>query len=601
MSLEFAASRLLIPVFGSSIYTWGSLIGVILACLSLGYHVGGRLADKKNPTFMKFCSIIFSAGLYIVFIPLISPAVISFSSSVAPATTNNSQYSSLLATFVLLITPTFLLGIVSPYAVKLATKTLSRLGNIAGNLYSAATMGSIICTFLTVFVLIPSFEIKYIIFALGLTLIIPSSIVGLRKLPKILAGCIVIVLLLFVSNTFSLVGLVSPASYYYPGGTIIHQAETPYSHLDVVDFGNNTNNNVGGSNTRVLYLNGLEHSMMSKDDPNKLAVDYTQYFPLGFVFNPTAKNVLFVGGGGFSGPKYFLNTYHNFNVSVVEIDPVVTQVAERYFDLNNNNPRLKIYTDDARNFLSSNNSQSKKNYDLIILDAYSRDYIPFHLMTLQYFQLLYNKLTPNGVIVSNQIGSLVGDASNLYRAVYKTMTSVFPAVYAFPVEPDSNTVVQNIILVAAKNPADIVYHNQSKIRQQQMKLISDSNSNNNISSDYFKNDNVIHSIDYAQYLYDSAKIKTNDVPLLTDQYAPVENLLNPITGKPYNIDEQSIAPAATTASTTSKIDMHYTQNTLLLSVVIPLVISSIWILCMHHIWRKRTEEEEGADLVYQQK
>jgi predicted membrane-bound spermidine synthase len=251
MSLEFAASRLLIPVFGSSIYTWGSLIGVILAGLSLGYHVGGRLADKKNPSFMKFCSIIFSAGLYIVFIPFISPAIIGFSSSLAA--TNYSQYASLLATFTLLITPTFLLGIISPYAVKLATKTLSRLGNISGNLYSAATIGSIIGTFLTVFVLIPSFEINYIIFALGLILIILSSIVGLRKLPKILAGFVVVFLLLFASNTFSLVGMVSPASYYYPGGTIIHQTKTPYSQLDVVDFSNNTNNNDGGdSNTRVL-------------------------------------------------------------------------------------------------------------------------------------------------------------------------------------------------------------------------------------------------------------------------------------------------------------------------------------------------------------
>jgi hypothetical protein len=189
------------------------------------------------------------------------------------------------------------------------------------------------------------------------------------------------------------------------------------------------------------------------------------------------------------------------------------------------------------------------------------------------------------------------DTSNLHRAVYKTMTKVFPAVYAFPVEPDSNTVVQNIILVATKDPADIVYHSQYKLRQQQMKLISDSNSNNN-SSDYFKDDNVMHSIDYAQYLYDSAKIRTNDVPLLTDQYAPVENLLNPITGKSYNTDEQAIAPAATTTG----MDLHYTQNTLLLfSLVIPLVITSIWIFYMRHIWRKRTEEEEGSDLIYQSK
>jgi hypothetical protein len=178
MSLEFAASRLLIPVFGSSIYTWGSLIGVILAGLSLGYHIGGRLADKKNPNFAKFCSIIFSAGLYIVFIPFISPTITEYSSfafdslltppassdissSSSSSSSSSNQYASLFASFILLIIPTFLLGIVSPYAVKLATKTLSKLGNISGNLYSAATIGSIVGTFLTVFVLIPTLLYNY--------------------------------------------------------------------------------------------------------------------------------------------------------------------------------------------------------------------------------------------------------------------------------------------------------------------------------------------------------------------------------------------------------------------------------------------------------
>jgi predicted membrane-bound spermidine synthase len=107
MSLEFVASRLLIPIFGSSIYTWGSLIGVILAGLSIGYHVGRRLADKKDPSFLKFCSIIFSAGLYIVFIPFISPAILSFTATtVVTADNNQTHYASLIATFILLIIPT---------------------------------------------------------------------------------------------------------------------------------------------------------------------------------------------------------------------------------------------------------------------------------------------------------------------------------------------------------------------------------------------------------------------------------------------------------------------------------------------------------------
>jgi len=115
---------------------------------------------------------------------------------------------------------------------------------------------------------------------------------------------------------------------------------------------------------------------------------------------------------------YFLKTYPNVTVDVAEIDTVVIDVAQKYFNVTKN-PRLNIYNDDARDFLTKTSNQK---YDIIILDAFSKNYVPFHLMTLQYYHLLYNKLTtPNGVIVSNQVGSLQGDTSNLYRATYKTM------------------------------------------------------------------------------------------------------------------------------------------------------------------------------------
>jgi len=579
MSLEFGASRLLIPIFGSSIYTWGSLIGVILAGLSIGYHVGGRLADKKDPSFLKFCSIIFSAGLYIVFIPFISPAILSstYSSFVAAgiggSSNNESQYASLIATFILLIIPTLLLGIISPYAVKLASTTLARLGNIAGNLYSAATIGSIIGTFVTVFVLIPTFAINYIIFGLGLTLIILASIIGLGRLPKILAGSVV--LMLFLSNTFL---VVNPVSYGY-FGNMIYQKETPYAHLDVVDSVDNTQ--------RALFLDGNIHSIMNKQDPTQLLI-YTRFFPIGFLFNPSAKHVLFVGGGGFSGPKYFLKTYPDVTVDVAEIDPVVIDVAQKYFNVTKS-PRLNIYNDDARDFLTKTSNQK---YDIIILDAFSKNYVPFHLMTLQYYQLLYNKLTqPNGVIVSNQVGSLEGDTSNLYRAAYKTMSQVFPDVYAFPLSQFSPSAVQNIILVGTKNTApdirltkdDIRQKEQQELYQHQLTIMqSNNNHHNNNNIRLTAANGGDNSIDYADHLYDSTKIRTDDVPLLTDQFAPVENLLNPITGKAYNIDEKQIA-------TNTRVDPNSTEG-IMLTLVLPILIAVIWIFYMQSIWKRRIEE-----------
>jgi spermidine synthase len=580
MSLEFSTSRLLLPVFGSSINTWGSLIGIILGGLSLGYYIGGRLADSQGASFVKFCSIIFSAGLYIVFIPFISPVVISSTSAV---TINIPQYASLLAAFTLLIIPNFLLGAISPYSVKLATTTLNRLGNITGNLYSAATIGSICGTFLTVFVLIPAFEIRYIIWGLGLSLIIPSSFVvalfgretreiGKARpptiitaiLPSILTGCII--LLLYLTSTFL---TISPIPYY--SGTLVYQKETQYSHVDVVDSDN--------GKKRALFLDGIPHSLMNKDNPTELAAAYTKFFPIGFVFNPSAKNVLFVGGGGFSGPKYFLKNYPDVTVDVVEIDPGVIDVAKRYFNLNTSNSRLNIYNADARNFLSNTNQK----YDIIFLDAFSKNYVPFHLMTLEYYRILSNKLTQDGVIVSNNYGSLdeKEHTSDLYRAVYKTMSKVFSAVYVFVVTGIATNIdnrVQNIILVATKNPDARYYSIDDIERQQQIQYQRILSYHEGTDKDYnhTKDNNMLRDIRYSEHLYDSAKIDTGDVPVLSDQFAPVENLLNPINSKPYLVEGGK-------NSINTKVDVNSTAGILLLFVM-SASIAGIWIFYLVLTW-----------------
>lgn len=537
MSLEFSTGRILIPVFGSSLYTWGSLIGVILVGLSLGYHIGGRLADR-DPSFLKFCAIIFSAGLYIVFIPFVSPMVMGFSTLYA----SESQYASLLATSILLMMPTFLLGIVTPYAVKLATNTLSKLGNIAGNLYSVSTIGSIIGTFLTVFVLIPEFEIRYIIFFLGLTLMILSSLIGLSKLPRILA--ISVVLLLFFPTTSLVGGIVS----HY--GTLVYEKETPYSHLDITDLGN----------ARSLYLNGLLHSKMYKDNPTDLAITYTKYFHLGFLFNGDAKNILFIGGGGFSGPKNFLNVYPNATIDVVEIDPDVIDAAKKYFSLdyiNSDLKRLRIFNEDARNFISNTNQQ----YDIIILDAFSKSYVPFHLMTLEYFKILEEKLGRNGVVISNLIGSGVGDTSDLFRAVYKTMSEVFPSLYVFPTVNDNFVIIQNVMLIGTKTDKD---YNKFELTQ----IASKNNT-------FYKD--IPYATDFVEDLYER-KIKTDDVPLLTDKLAPVENLINPITSRSYIIEEQ-IGPSKRTG-------LPWTENTMLSLAILTLIVI-LWVFYMKKIWKRQ--------------
>lgn len=541
MSLEFAASRILIPVFGSSIYTWGSLIGVILTGLSLGYHIGGKLADK-NPNFLKLCLVIFSAGLYIIFIPFIAPTLTSsFIQFVS-----DSQYASLFAVFTLLIVPTFLLGIVSPYAIKLATRRLAELGNVSGNLYSLSTIGSIAGTFLTVFVLIPTFEINYIILGLGVTLMVFSSLFGLARFPKVLAVFVIVLLFFF----FPSINLSSASTVIiHPIGTLVYEKETLYSHLDVIDRGN----------TRTLYLDGNIHSQMHKDKPEELVNTYTKYFHLGFLFSPNAKDVLFVGGGGFSGPKNFLSTYSDVRIDVVEIDPDVISAARDYFNLPvDNGSRLMIYNDDARNFLS----KTEKEYDLIILDAFSESYVPFHLMTLEYFQLLDKRLTSDGIIISNNIGSMTGDRSDIVRAAYKTISQVFPTVYVFPTEHNSGN-LQNIMLAAMKSPTE---YSEDELRQ----LASNNHNNNHNSS------TALADLDYLEHLYE-AELETNDVPLLTDQFAPVEILINPVTNEPYNLEN---------VPTKGSTGLSSIENTNSIKLVLLTIMAVVWIFYTKREWKR---------------
>lgn len=510
MALEIMGSRLLAPVYGNSVFVWGSLIGVVLTGLALGYYYGGRFADRW-PSMRTFSSIIFSGGLYTVMIPFISPMALDF----ALRTGLGERYGPLIGTTLILGPPSMMLGMVSPYAVKLAARTLTKLGNVAGNLYSLSTLGSILGTFLTIFVLIPSFDVRSIIFSLGLVLML-SSLLGMGRTP------------LFIFLLVSALVL-SPLSSFAVGlstrvGSFVVEKETPYNHLQVLDLGK----------TRTLYLNGMPHSAMYLNGSNNLVFTYTRYFHLGFLFNPKAKEVLFVGGGGFSGPKNFLEFYRDVRVDVVEIDPDVIEIAKKFFNLRQDS-RLDVINDDARVHLSRTN----KTYDVIILDAYSKSYVPFHLMTKEFYSLIHKRLSNEGVFVLNLIGSLVGDTSDLFRAEYKTASQVFPSLYVFPTSDLSIGIVQNIMLVGTKMKTDYTKEDLMK-RIEEFGFKNPDSRPNSISSPRFNYDSasILNSIELQDYLsrYYEGEIRVEDVPTLKDSFAPVENLLNPVTGKSYSLE-----------------------------------------------------------------
>jgi spermidine synthase len=481
MGVELMASRLFAPAFGDSVFVWGSLIGVIMLALTTGYWLGGRWADR-NRSYNELSNIVLAAGFFVLAIPLAAPYVLEL----IRRTGLGDVYGPLLASMLLLTGPTVLLGMVSPYVVRLSAGDVVSIGSVSGGLSSINTAGSIFGTFFTVFVLIPVFGTREIITSLGVLLVFVSLIgrewkgklflilvVGLLLLPEALVGGRLRVL----------------------GGTVIYRRETPYSTLTVVD---NTEAGI-----RYMFLNDMAHSLMYLNGSTRAASRYTDYFNLAFGFNPGIKDVLFIGGGGFSGPKQFLKQYPWVNVDVVEIDPYVVEAAYEYFYVPEDEPHLRIYTMDGRSFLNQAGT-----YDLVVLDAYSHTYVPFHLMTLEFHQLLRRHINQGGVLVSNLIGSFVGDTSELLWCEVETVAQVYPHVHMFSTFNASEAVVRNIVMVASSDPDPITAEAF----------------NSNISSALEDPGRVLG---YYKTLYSGEPFGRRIV--LVDNYAPVDTLLNPVT------------------------------------------------------------------------
>ena len=486
MALELVGSRILAPVFGDSIFVWGALIGVVMAALSLGYYVGGRMADRR-PSYGVFSMILISAGVLIMLIPLSSPFILE----VVYLSGVGDRYGPILASILLLAAPTTLMGMVSPYSVRMSADRIANLGGISGSLYSISTAGSIFGTFFTVFVLIPSFGVRQIVFSLGVVLI-AVAVVGMTLVEKGLIFTLILVLM--TPSLFT-----GGGPFLGISGNAVIRKDTPYSTLTVIDS--------EAKGTRTMYLNNMPHSAMYLNGSNRAVFRYTDYFNVAFLFNPGAERVLFIGGGGFSGPKQFLEHYPNATVDVVEIDPDVVAVAQDYFGVTDD-PRMRTFTMDGRSFL-----RDAGTYDVVVLDAYSKTYVPFHLMTLEFFESLDEHLAPGGVVVSNLISSLIGDTSELLKAEVNTIAGVLPQVYLFPTRSGQLSLLQNIILVATKSPT----------RLDEADLMEAAE---------------VHPVEgvplarYADTLF-RLELASDSELVLTDDYAPAEDLLNPITSAPF--------------------------------------------------------------------
>jgi spermidine synthase len=468
MILEMVGSRVLAPYLGTSIIVWTSLIGIILASLSLGYYFGGRLADK-NPNYLTFCRTIFFSSLPILFIAIFKTHVLSLIGTIFP----DLRTSAVVSTIILFSLPSILLGVVSPYAVKLRMESLKKSGTTVGNLYAISTAGSIFGTFLTGFYLIAYFGDNGILLLLFGILIITATMVYFKK-PYIL---LIIILLIIILKAVKPTEVISSSSLM---GLI--DIDTQYNKVLIFQ-----DRNFDGKLIRRMNINSELSSAMFLDS-NELVFDYTKFYNLFLHFQPNAKSFLLIGGAGYSYPKYFLEKYIGKKLDVVEIDPILTSLARQYFNLQDNKD-LRIYHQDGRIFLN----KSVNKYDVILIDAFRSSVIPYQLTTKEATEQIYHHLNDKGVVLINIISSINGETGKFLRAEYATYQSVFPQTYLFPVTNSHNgSDVQNIILVAFK-------------------------SNDKPSF----NSNNLELINYINHLW-KGSVQT-DLPILTDDYSPVDN------------------------------------------------------------------------------
>lgn len=514
LGVEIAASRVLAPAFGSSLFVWGSLIGVVLAGLAIGYWIGGVLCDRFPTPYLLIGTLAAGAGL-VLLVPVIDGGVIDLVTGWDPGPRLNPLVASILLFGPLAI----VLAAATPIAVRLAAQSLERLGTTAGRLFSVSTAGSIAGTFATAFWLVPELGTDQVMAVGSVTLLAAAAGFALsqRLLPAVavLAACVAGASLMLTSLAPEESARVEAASLQNwsplyrereqrsPGqladdlvtaeGLVYDVREardTRYHRMYVLD----------APDTRYLRFDNTFQSAMSIDDPYGGAFQYTDFLQLGLAYSPSVKKALFIGLGGGSVVKRMWRDFPGLELHAVEIDPEVVRVARQWFALPDD-PRITVTAEDGRRFLAA----SDERYDMIVIDAYFSDSIPFHLATAQFFELVRSRLTPGGVVVSNVIGAIEGEGSRLLRSMVKTYRSVFPTVALHPVNGGSS--LGNVIVVASEGGLP----GQDVLAQSWERLTA----------------GVEAPVDLSGAIASrwKAEVPFADVPLLTDGYAPTDALL----------------------------------------------------------------------------
>lgn len=414
MGLEILGFRFMGKTFGSALRETTAVIAVFLASMSCGYYLGGRLGDRR-PRISTLILPMAVGGLFILLVPTLDGLVSErISMSSLPL-----GLHAILASTVLFVVPSMLLASVSPITIRLLSQDVQQTGKVAGSVSALSTVGSIFGTVLTGFYLIDALEsITRSAHVLGVAMLILSAIAAISAPRKTAAAAALAI------------GLYTALSGCAVQAQTIFERDSSYHHIAVRDVGAK----------RILYFENSPESQMDRANPIAGGFEYTDFFHCAYLFNPNVKDVLCLGLGGGTAPKRFLHDYPNATMDVVDVDPLVVEVAEKYFAVKPN-PRLHIFTQDGRVYVK----RCKKQYDLVILDAYTTNKygstVPPHLTTREFMGEVKKILRPGGVIAYNVTGLIEGWGHGITQALVKTIGSQFDTPYLFQAISSSNTVI----------------------------------------------------------------------------------------------------------------------------------------------------------------
>lgn len=422
MVIEVLGSRVIGPFFGVSLFVWTSLISVAMIALAAGYSLGGLLSDRlSHPRYLYM--LIMLAGFLTLLVPSIKGPVLMACVPMGLRT------GSFVSTLILFGPALFLLGCVSPFLVKILAAELRNLGRVVGGLYAVSTIGSVVGTVLTGFVLVAYLGVDQIYALAGALLIaLGASYFAFFQRRWYVLLLLAMPLVLWPSE--------QAVSKVLSDGThveLIHRQDTHYGNIKVVEY------SYQQKRIREMMIDGL---IQGGVDYNTGLSVYSypyllQYLPRAI--HQQGRNALVIGVGAGVIPRWYQS--QGVSVDVVDIDPAVVDVARDYFNYQSNG---STHIADARYFLT----QPGVKYDYVILDAFNGDITPGHLISIQALRLIRHRLSSNGVLGLNLIGSLK-EHTLITASVVHTLKQVFDQVHVVPVDIGSNSSgISNLAIVA---------------------------------------------------------------------------------------------------------------------------------------------------------